>query len=317
LLQANASKKQSLSAKQSRAVSAVIRSAKGDGKSRTVQQSIPYQAIYPDGICKIDERHYSKTVAFEDINYQLAGNDDKTAAFENLCDFYNYFDSSIALQLTFVNRFAARGEYENSINIPTTGDAFDPIRIEYRDMLKSQLDKGGNGLIKAKFATFSIEADNLKAARDRLFRIESDVLNHFKVIGAAAASLNGVERLRVLHDAFHPNAEPFAFAFDWLAKTGQSTKDFIAPSSFQFGDGRTFRMGGKWGACSFLQILAPELNDRVLADLLEADTALLLNIHIRPVDQGEAIKMVKRKITDLDSMKINEVRPDRALCEAA
>jgi len=295
-----------LTGRQKRQAGAAIHAAKGDGKPRTAQSSIPYLAIYPDGICRVTEKTYSKSIEFFDINYQLAGNDDKTAIFEYLCDFYNYFDSSISVQLSFVNRRAVKGEYENIIDIPLTGDDFDYIRTEYGDMLKAQLEKGNNGLIKTKYITFSIEADNPKMARARLARIETDILNNFKVMGAAARPLSGVERLQVMHGVFHPDGEPFNFAFDWLPKTGMSTKDYIAPTSFEFGNGRTFRMGAKIGAVSFLQILAPELNDNILADLLETDTNIVVNLHIRSIDQGDAIKMIKRKITDLDGMKINE-----------
>ena len=84
---------------------------------------------------------------------------------------------------------------------------------------------------------------------------------------------------------------------------GLTTKDFIAPSSFRFGEGRTFRMGKKIGAVSFLEILAPELNDRILSEILDLENGVIVNLHIRSIDQSEAIKTIKRKITDLD--KIN------------
>ena len=118
--------------------------------------------------------------------------------------------------------------------------------------------------------------------------------------------MTGYERLNVLHGVFHPEGEPFRFDFSWLAPSGLSTKDFIAPSSFQFGEGRYFRMGRKIGAVSFLEILAPELNDRMLADILDLETGVIVNLHIRSIDQTEAIKTIKRKITDLDKMKIEE-----------
>ena len=173
-------------------------------------------------------------------------------------------------------------------------------------MLKNQLSKGNNGLVKHKYITFSIEADSLAAAKARLARIETDVLNNFKVLGVAARPMTGYDRLKVLHGVFHPEGEPFSFDWAWLAPSGLSTKDFIAPPSFRFGEGRTFRMGRKIGAVSFLQILAPELNDRILSDILDLETGVIVNLHIRSIDQSEAIKTIKRKITDLDKMKIEE-----------
>ena len=304
--EAAAGTKRKLSRAEQKQIAALIRQAKGDGKAHTAQQTIPYLQMYPDGICRITEKKYSKSVVFEDINYQLAQADDKTAIFENWCDFLNYFDASVSVQLSFINQGTQRGEAEKAIDIPARDDAFNSIRAEYSDMLKNQLSKGNNGLVKYKYITFSIEADSLAAAKARLARIETDVLNNFKVLGVAARPMTGYDRLKVLHGVFHPEGEPFSFDWAWLAPSGLSTKDFIAPPSFRFGEGRTFRMGRKIGAVSFLQILAPELNDRILSDILDLETGVIVNLHIRSIDQSEAIKTIKRKITDLDKMKIEE-----------
>ena len=298
--------KRKLTRAEKKQIAAVIRAAKGDGKAHSAQKTIPYLTMYPDGICRVTEKKYSKSLSFEDINYQLAQADDKTAIFENWCDFLNYFDASVSVQLSFINQGTQRGEAEKASNIPARDDAFNSIRAEYADMLKNQLAKGNNGLVKAKYITFSVEADNLAAAKSRLARIETDVLNNFKVLGVSAHPMTGYERLQTLHGVFHPEGEPFSFDFSWLAPSGLTTKDFIAPSSFRFGEGRYFRMGKKLGSVSFLEILAPELNDRMLADILDLETGVIVNLHIKSIDQTEAIKTIKRKITDLDKMKIEE-----------
>jgi hypothetical protein len=295
-----------LTAKEKKAVDKAIRQAKGDGKPHSAQDTIPFELIYPDGICRLSGNRYSKCLVFEDINYQLAQADDKTATFENLCDFYNYFDASVGVQLSLISQYVGREDFEKSIEISDQGDDFDSIRKEYTAMLRNQLARGNNGLVKKKYLTLTIEADTLKAAKARLSRIETDVLNLFKVIGAAAKVLDGKERLQTLHGIFHPDGERFSFEWDWLPKTGLSVKDHIAPSSFQFGNTKMFRMGKKLGAASFLQILAPELNDRMLADFMEAQDGLMVTLHIRSIDHNEAIKTIKRKLTDLDAMKIAE-----------
>ena len=302
----HAGNRRKLTRAEKKEIAALIRAAKGDGKAHTAQQTIPYLAMYPDGICKITEKKYSKSIAYDDINYQLAQADDKTAIFENWCDFLNYFDATVSVQLSFINRGTRSGGAEEVIAIPAQNDAFNSIRTEYADMLKHQLAKGNNGFVKSKYITFSVEADNLNAAKARLARIETDILNNFKVLGAAARPMTGYERLEALHSVFHPEGEPFRFSWEWLTPSGLTTKDFIAPSSFRFGEGRYFRMGRKIGAVSFLEILAPELNDRMLADILDLETGIVVNLHIKSIDQTEAIKTIKRKITDLDKMKIEE-----------
>ena len=263
--------------------------------------------MYRDGICRVNERLYTKTVTFNDINYQLAQNEDKTQIFEAYCDFLNYFDSSINIQLSFLNQRGNLEDFKRSIDIPDQPDDYNPIRREYAGMLKNQLSKGNNGLVKTKYITFGIEAANLKDARMRLERIEADIINNFKVLGVKARPLTSHERLEVLHGQFHPGGRD-KFRFDWrdIARTGNGTKDYIAPSGFDFRDGRTFRMGDSIGAASFVQIIAPELTDRMLADFLDLDSAVMVNLHIRSIDQAEAIKTIKRKLSDLDKMRIEE-----------
>ena len=302
------SKKKRLSRADRRQIEAAIaRANRTDRKEKSAQDSIPYERMWPDGICRVADGHYTKTIQFQDINYQLSQNEDKTAIFEGWCDFLNYFDSSIQFQLSFLNLAASEETFARAINIPLQGDDFDSIRVEYTTMLQNQLARGNNGLIKTKYLTFGIDADNLKAAKPRLERIETDILNNFKRLGVAAEALDGKARLAQLHGIFHMDEQlPFRFEWEWLAPSGLSTKDFIAPSSFEFRTGKQFRMGKKYGAVSFLQILAPELNDRMLADFLDMESSLIVSLHIQSVDQIKAIKTVKRKITDLDKSKIEE-----------
>ena len=291
-----------------RQIEAAIANAKRqDKRHKSAQDSIPFQRMFPDGICRVTDTYYTKTIQFQDINYQLSQNEDKTAIFDGWCDFLNYFDASVHFQLTFLNMAANKDTYGTQITIPLRGDEDDAIRTEYTQMLRDQLAKGNNGLIKTKYLTFGIEADGMKTAKPRLERIETDVLNNFKRLGVAAEPLNGTERLRLLHDMLRiDDPAPFRFSWDWLASSGLSVKDFIAPSSFEFAKGNYFGIGQKRGAVSFLQILAPELNDRMLADFLDMESSLIVTMHVQSVDQVSAIKTIKRKITDLDRMKIEE-----------
>ena len=301
-------RKRKLTRDERKQIEAAIARAKGtDKKELSAQDSIPYQRMFPDGICRVTDTFYTKTVQFQDINYQLSQNEDKTAIFEGWSDFLNYFDSSIRFQLSFLNLSASQDGFSRNIVIPLKQDGFDDVRQEYSDMLQNQLSKGNNGLAKTKYLTFGIDGENIRTAKPRLERIETDILNNFKRLGVTAAPMSGADRLRLFHAIFHMDGqETFRFSWDWLAPSGLSTKDFIAPSSFEFRNGRMFRMGKKFGAASFVQIMAPELNDRMLADFLDMESSQIVNLHIQSVDQVSAIKTVKRKITDLDRAKIEE-----------
>ena len=156
----------SLTRAERKKIDAAIAGAKRqDPKHKSAQESIPFERMFPDGICRVTENYYTKTIQFQDINYQLSQNEDKTAIFDGWCDFLNYFDASIHFQLSFLNMAANKDTYGTQITIPLRGDADDAIRAEYTQMLRDQLAKGNNGLIKSKYLTFGIEADGLKTDR--------------------------------------------------------------------------------------------------------------------------------------------------------
>ena len=297
-----------LTKREKKQIRSVIEKAKrDDGIPRTAQQSIPFQRMFPDGICRVSDRYYTKTIQFQDINYQLAQQEDKTAIFEEWCSFLNFFDSSIHFELSFVNVATDAADFERSIRIPFQQDGFDDVRAEYSQMLRQQLAKGNNGLTKTKFITFGIEADSMKLAKPRLEHVQNDLLNNFHRLGVTAKPLNGKERLKLMHHIFHMDGgEKFEFDWNTFTQGGLSVKDAIAPTVFAFKNSRCFQMGGLFGAMSFLSITASDLSDQLLKDFLEMDSSQIVTMHIQSVDQNKAIKTVKRTITELDRSKIEE-----------
>ena len=281
---------------------------KNDGIPRTAQQSIPFDRMFPDGICRVGERYYTKTIQFQDINYQLAQQEDKTAIFEEWCGFLNFFDSSIHFELSFMNMATDAESFEASIRIPLAHDGFDDVREEYSEMLKTQLSQGNNGLTKTKYLTFGIEADSIRQAKPRLAHVQNDLMNNFRQLGVRAQIMNGKERLKLMHDMFHMGdvEDKFRFDWKWLVGSGLSVKDFIAPTAFAFPGSRIFQMGSLYGSMSYLAITASDLSDQLLKDFLDMDSSQIITMHIQSVDQTEAIKTIKHTITELDRSKIEE-----------
>lgn len=270
------------------------------------QESIPYIAMNKNGICQVTQKKYTKSLRYTDINYQLARDEDKDIIFNQYCEFLNYFDSSVSVQLSFVNQYVNIEDMKKSIYIEEKEDEFNHLRREYSDMLVSQMEKGNNGLVKRKYITIGVEADTYNDARLRLERIEFDIISRLKVMGVIAESLDGKERLEVLHAQLHPGGnEKLNFTWDDMVISGLSTKDYIAPSSLSFKDTENYKCGNYFGSTGSLQLLASELSDKMLSDILAAETEMTATIHLQSISQEQAVKNVRRKITDVDSSKID------------
>ena len=274
---------------------------------RTAQESIPFQRMFEDGTCRVRPGYYTRTIQYQDINYQLAQQEDKTAIFEEWCSFLNFFDSSIHFELSFVNTATDSADFEKSIRIPYQQDGFDDVRAEYSQMLRQQLSKGNNGLTKTKFLTYGIEGDSMAQVKPRLEHIQNDLMNNFHRLGVLAKPLDGTERLRLMHGMLNMDgANKFHFNWKDLVPSGLSVKDAIAPTALAFKNSRTFQMGGIFGAVSFLNITASDLSDQLLKDFLDMDSSQIVTMHIQSVDQNKAIKTIKHTITELDRSKIEE-----------
>ena len=271
---------------------------------KSVQQTIPYDEMYPDGICRKD-KFYSKTIQFTDINYQLSSIEEQQFIFGKYCDFLNYFDNSVKIQLSFAT-LNSKEDDGNIIVIPEQDDDFNEIRAEFTQMLRNQLAKGNNGLIHLKYVTFGIEEDNRKTAKTKLEGIESEIITNFKNMGVKSFALNGTERLKLMYNLLNPFAvEPFVYDWNQRVTSGLSTKDFISPSSMKF-EKNKFRLGKAYSSTFSINLLASELSDRFLTDILNIGGNIVFNMYLHSIDQVEATKKVKVKLSNVERMKIDE-----------
>lgn len=274
-------------------------------KKETVQDTIPYKRMLKDGICQIEKNKFNKTIRFLDINYRLMEEADQEIIFSEFSSFLNFFDSSVEVEFSYINSIGENEEISKLIDIKENIDDFNEIRNEYRQMLLNQSSKGNNGLSKSMYLTFTIEAEDLKQAKSRLEQMEMDVLNNFKQMGVKAYVLDGEERLKVIHDILNPN-DKLVFSFEDLKYSGLTTKEYIVPPSFNFSKPTYFKSGEVFAEVNFLQLLASDIKDEMLSEFLALEENMVVTFHIKAIDQMEAIKNVKRKITDLDKMKLEE-----------
>lgn len=273
----------------------------------TVQQTLPYHHIYRDGLCALPNKRYSKTVQFEDINYQLATQSDKDKIFDRWCKVLQGFKEDVDIQLTFVNKFIGKQDLKKAISLPPVKDGYQVMRRELRELLQTQMTKGNNGLAKSKYLTFTIVAKNLTEARTRMASIERDVAASFKELAVRMSTLNGMERIQMLHSQTHPYGdEKIAMTYSDLHKQGISSKDLIAPEGLEFSDSKYFRLGESHASVNYLKINAAKLPDFLLSDFLAMETAQTVTIHLRKVAQEKAEKLARRKLSAVNADKAKE-----------
>ena len=289
---------------------AVAKAKKEKKFPTTAQATIPYRVLYKNGMMQLEGFKFSKTLSFEDINYELKDNEDKKRTFKRLSDVYNFFTEDMHVQMTYMNTRIPMDEVVEMLKIKEQGDNCDELRREMSEILIDKEMKGNKGIVRKRYLTYTIEAENPIEAVRQMKDIDAQVQSNLYKSGLRSKShvVRGTERLRSLHAAMHPNGvEKFRFAWDALSKNGLSTKDFIAPMSFHFPiSGKYFRMGDIYGCVSLLSLDCPEVEDRIITDFLQIDTPIIVSIHLDPIDRVKAKKFIEKRNMQLNSSKIRE-----------
>lgn len=271
--------------------------------------------MYPNGICNVTGNVYNRMIRFSDISYQLSQDEMKQRIFAQYSTLLNSFDFNVKLQLTFINYrmnsdnfLDAAYEYTKE-NSTIQIEDFELLREEYFSFLDEQRQKGSNGIIRNKYLIFSIVDENYESAVRRLESIETSIKSSFQTMGGITESLNGLERLSIINYLLNGNT-PHYVELENVSKEKLKQyplKDFIAPRTFDFGyKNDEFKINNKYATTLHLSIEASELSDRALAEYLDLELEILVSMHIYSLEQQKAVKMVKTKASDLDSIKIEE-----------
>ena len=271
---------------------------------KTAQQTVPYIRAYDDGIIEIRRGCYSKTIKFHDINYQIARHDDKEDIFVKYCDLLNFFNSTIDVQITILNKSVNKKAFEDKILIKERGDQFDVYRQEYNEMLKHQISVGRNDIQKEKYITLTITTTGIDEARSIFTRLENETLGLIRRLGSHGEVLTIQQRLEILHDIYRRGREgEFVYEPQLTKRKGLMTKDLVAPDSFEF-KRDYMRIGDNYARSIFIKDLPSFINDTFLSELTDFSVNMQLSINLKLIEPHIALRMINRQITGMEANKI-------------
>ena len=255
--------------------------------------------MFEDGICEVEPGLYSRSFKFSDINYQTARQDEQQDLFVRYCELLNYCDPTMTLQISIINRRINKDLFRETMFMPLYEDKLDHYRKEMNRMLGQKALEGQNSILREKYLTFSTNATSYETAIPALSRLESDLTGHYKALGCDVQQQSGLERLELIHDIFKPE-DKFTFTYDLLLGSSLTTKSFVAPNSFDFTEKNMFSFGDHVGQVLFLRELPAELSDKLISELSDLPIDMNITIHIKNVDQGEALEYVRRQIAFME-----------------
>lgn len=278
---------------------------------RSVQDCIPIRRIWADGIFQVGHQ-FSKTWSFTDINYSIAGKEDKTAMFLDYCDLLNALDSGASAKITLYNRRINKEEFERSVLLPLQEDGLDNYREEFNEMLRAQVTESNNSIVRERYLTISVVKRNIEEARTYFARVGTDLTTKLAALSSVAQELSLNERLRIFRDFFRP-ADPPAAEFDihQKARRGQHFKDWLCPSSMEFSADH-FKIDDRLGRVLYLQDFASYLKDSFVSELCDLDRELMLSIDILPIPTDEAARQLQNTLLGVETNVTNWQRKQNA-----
>lgn len=286
---------------------------------KTAQDTIPYIAVYKNGIIEIEQGIFSKCYKLDDVNFKIATDDEQREMFDKYVDFLNTFDSDVKLQLVIFNRSMDESHVREKILIPFKRDTLNTYREEYNEMLVNKMSEGRNNLVKEKYITITIQAKTLDDAFTKFSKLDSEVNASIKGINKQeTAPLTVVERLEILADIYNEsnstsefykkaNLEGKAiesFDFSWMLKQGLTTKDLISPSSFKFEKGYS-EIGNKFAKSMFIDNLPTFINSNILSEITEINANMLVSIHYNKLRPDKAMGLLKNQLVNINSNVID------------
>lgn len=278
---------------------------------RSVQDCIPIRRIWADGIFQVGHQ-FSKTWSFTDINYSIAGKDDKTAMFLDYCDLLNALASGASAKITLYNRRINKEEFERSVLLPLKEDGLDNYREEFNEMLRAQVTESNNSIVRERYLTISVVKRNIEEARTYFARVGTDLTTKLAALSSVAQELSLNERLRIFRDFFRP-ADPPAAEFDihQKARRGQHFKDWLCPSSMEF-TADHFKIDDRVGRVLYLQDFASYLKGSFVSELCDLDRELMLSIDILPIPTDEAARQLQNTLLGVETNVTNWQRKQNA-----
>ena len=266
----------------------------------TVEQAIPIQEIYEDGICLVGRNLWSKTFRFTDINYEVASREDKEKMFLGYSEILNSFDSGATTKITVSNRRILRSNFEKNNMLREMGDSLDGLRYEYNMILERNVNLS-TGVSQEKYMTVTVEKQTLEEARQYFNRICAEYTALFAALGSVFEEVREEEKLRIFFDFFHHGEEEdFCYDRSLTEKRGHSFKDAIAPQSMEFRSDH-FKIDGRYGRVLYLKDYANFIKDSFIAELTGIDRHLMLSIDADPIPIEAAIRQGENKLLSVET----------------
>lgn len=269
---------------------------------RSVQQSIPIDRIYADGVWQ-SGNVFSMMWQISDINYAMQSDAAKQNILTQLGTVYAGIPADCWMQVCIVSQRMDEKAFARDVLYHRENDGFDALRAERNRQIKANARENGN-VVQHKYIIVSTNKPGVKEARERFVQVQGHLLSAFSALECAVTPLDNRARLEVLHKFFRISEEGrFNFDFDNCAKLGQDFRDSIAPDCIRFCK-KHIEIEDFYAKCMTISEYPQQLDDKFISALLQQVPYIVLSIDIEPVETEDAFKEIDNAQMKTDAEKV-------------
>lgn len=270
---------------------------------KTVQQSIPLEDYYDDGIFCVQKnaknsKKFSATFQIRDISYLKLSEEAQKEIFFSWSSVLNSIDPGATAKLSVIKHKITNATLERFL-MNSTNPAYAEIQKDYNRILRIKATQG-NGMMQEVYLTISVDKKDYAAARSFFLRTKGTLETLLLKMNSSCQQLNGKERLELLASIYRSNMkdEP-SFDLANALSTGSSAKNYFAPESMEF-ETDHFKLGDVYGRALVLHQYPSYLKDTIVADICDIDKSLIWSMDIIPVPMDEAVREAEQRATSID-----------------
>ena len=274
---------------------------------RSVQQSIPVDEIFADGIWRSGEV-FSQMWRISDINFSMLSDSNKRILQSQYGVVYAGIPSDCWAKFCITSQHMDEKSFRKSILYQPEHDGHDDLRQEKNDHLIACASDVGN-VIQQKFLIISTVKRNVREARDRLRQIQGHLISSLSALGCTVTNVTCNERLEILHNFFRIGEEGhFQFDLSECQRLGNDFKSAVCPDTLNFKRSH-IEIDGRFAKCMSISHFPQQLNDRFITTLLQQVPYIILSIDVVPVEPEDAMQALEevRMAVDAEKARFNRI----------
>ena len=284
------------------------KSKKGRGEkerknlSKKVLSTLPYRKVLSNDIFFLGKKMYSKAYTFDDINFNLADEEQQYMYLERYIEFLGILDDSVDCQICCWNSRVNMEEFKKATLMHQKADELFDFRHEFNTrVLEANIRKGQNAIQKHMYITLTIKAPDEETAIRRFKTLDITATNTFNRIGnTGLRALTSKERIEMLKDFFIGSDDMPVPDFDSSDYAKGREKLACAPDYFDFKKDY-FMWGDTYAKTLYIREYPSAATSDILTGLLGTGIEIMVTTNIETYDSAEARKLVQRQITAVDT----------------